>query len=1304
MLPGVLQQLVACICIAKRCVVAICRSFSFCLILKFAMDHGITVARSTPSDSTPAGDWKRKNTLLSRLTEIYETKYWHPPALRAPVLVFTIAICWTLIAVLEYLLWKSQRDNGLIFAPVINDLPLGTTFVYLYFPTIVAVIFSIYWAWIDLETKRMEPYYQLSKPNGALGKDSLLLQYPFSFIPLAPIRAFRDKHWPVFWASFAVVLVTWGLVPTQAGLFSVQTVTRTTNATFAVSTYSMPVGKQEASLTFKYGQSTYGIATANESLPMYTARNFTLAPFKSADHERESLQKGTQTAPTTMYTLDLECENASHKADNSTRISYLSNGGCNITDLGLDGNLTVGENTSRYKSLETKQYTGMYIGYHNAGLASYYLSTLCPKSENTTFWAGFAKSKARAQDYPQDVTAIFCRARYWRQEVSATIDTMTSMPLKVVNLAERQPLDWSEFNATYFESVLNSGRLEVNARSDAMPGVTIPKYWDVVARTNLTLSSDLMSMVGLAVGTGTRPLEEYLDWQALSKAYADAYRLLFVRAMVDVLGKGDNFSSSKEVAGQRQVVSEAVLLEPVFVHIVVGFLAVVSISTIALLILTFIRQRNLRTDPSTIASIMSMVADNRALLSDFADLDCCSIEDVQKIIGNKRYKLTNNECGTEILEITPSAITYSETGFVSSTGQRRDSPSSIAKPVRPVEFSLWVAFPIINLFVALAILLGVLYGKAHANGLPLPSSNTVVQNILENYIPTAIATLIEPMWILINRLLCMLQPLEELQDCNAKAETSIDTNYSSLPPQLVVLQALRAKHFVLASVCAMALLANLLAVAFSGLFNQVSVDIQHTIALNPTYEPNFVLVNGSVGPLANNNQGTPNLSGAYFGGDGADHFLIAESNITRNTSLPAWTDNAMFYVPVFDEGGNTSHLSTSILEAKTNAIGATLECKEMELGQDFNAHIIDTEGSMNVSIPNGQGSVRCRNANNILVGPCKDEPSATEFVALLQARENATQAEEEICMTSVILGWMREGQGVCSAPGSVSIRPNNTLFVLCQPKLKRRTANIRVDAGGRLQAPAYYDSPSEVSPTNDTTNRSRTVDNNLVGHSNRFLFRAGAGWHNDTFANDYLNYFIKRTTNSSRLIDPELPVPKLEDVLEPLNQVYAKLFAIWFGRNKQDLLVPNQNNESATLYGSRLEPERRLFLSSTMFIISEAILCTYVVVAIWVYTRRPGQYLARMPTSIASIIALFAASTAVEDMQGTSHLDRKERAQHLRRLDSRYGFGSFIGGMDGRVHIGIEKVPLVVKPRAKKTTWLEHILPLLRKRSVGPSV
>ena len=121
------------------------------------------------------------------------SKTWKPLALRAPVLIITIAICWSLIAVLQILLTRSQRDSGVIFAPKINDLPLNQTFLYLYFPTIVAVLFSIYWTWIDLETKRMEPYYQLSKENGALGKDSLLLHYPFDFLPLVPLKACRDR-------------------------------------------------------------------------------------------------------------------------------------------------------------------------------------------------------------------------------------------------------------------------------------------------------------------------------------------------------------------------------------------------------------------------------------------------------------------------------------------------------------------------------------------------------------------------------------------------------------------------------------------------------------------------------------------------------------------------------------------------------------------------------------------------------------------------------------------------------------------------------------------------------------------------------------------------------------------------------------------------------------------------------------------------------------------------------------------------------------------------------------------------------
>jgi hypothetical protein len=42
--------------------------------------------------------------------------------------------------------------------------------------------------------------------------------------------------------------------------------------------------------------------------------------------------------------------------------------------------------------------------------------------------------------------------------------------------------------------------------------------------------------------------------------------------------------------------------------------------------------------------------------------------------------------------------------------------TEIAKPVRPFEFSLWAAVPFVNLFVILAVALGVIHLKASVNG------------------------------------------------------------------------------------------------------------------------------------------------------------------------------------------------------------------------------------------------------------------------------------------------------------------------------------------------------------------------------------------------------------------------------------------------------------------------------------------------------------------------------------------------------------------------------------------------------------
>lgn len=117
----------------------------------------------------------------------------YPPALRWWSLLRIVLFCRISIAVLQYFLHKSQTEGGVIFTPDVNKLPLQKSFIYLYFPTIVAVLFSIFIVWIDNDAKRYEPYRQMSKAGGALGKDSLLLYFPFDFIPFVPFVAAKRR-------------------------------------------------------------------------------------------------------------------------------------------------------------------------------------------------------------------------------------------------------------------------------------------------------------------------------------------------------------------------------------------------------------------------------------------------------------------------------------------------------------------------------------------------------------------------------------------------------------------------------------------------------------------------------------------------------------------------------------------------------------------------------------------------------------------------------------------------------------------------------------------------------------------------------------------------------------------------------------------------------------------------------------------------------------------------------------------------------------------------------------------------------
>ncbi|THX95989.1 hypothetical protein D6D02_09870 [Aureobasidium pullulans] len=167
---------------------------------------------------------------------------------------------------------------------------------------------------------------------------------------------------------------------------------------------------------------------------------------------------------------------------------------------------------------------------------------------------------------------------------------------------------------------------------------------------------------------------------------------------------------------------------------------------------------------------------------------------------------------------------------------------------------------------------------------------------------------------------------------------------------------------------------------------------------------------------------------------------------------------------------------------------------------------------------------------------------------------------------------------------------------------------------------------------------------------------------------------IEFPLNSSAILDPQLPPPSFNITAPVFKALYATIFATVLGTHIQTIFKPS--NESVDIEGFVLAPEPRIFVSSPMFILSIAILGTYILFTVALYVRRPWRILPRMPTTIASQIPFFAASHTLQDFSVISDTSERAKSSDVQGLRQRYGYGRFIG-TDGKAHIGIEREPLV---------------------------
>lgn len=583
-------------------------------------------------------------------------------------------------------------------------------------------------------------------------------------------------------------------------------------------------------------------------------------------------------------------------------------------------------------------------------------------------------------------------------------------------------------------------------------------------------------------------------------------------------------------------------------------------------------------------------------------------------------------------------------------------------------------------------------------------------SIIENYAPTAFATLVEPTWVVLNRLLCVLQPFEELRKGNAAAFSSVEVKYTNLPPQLAVWRAVRAKHFLLAMVSITAVSTNFLAVALSALINQGETTVPVSFDSTYQFSPHF---NETPNLNPNNPSGYFNVSFCRLPGFWSqllpannplkDHFYVVMSNLSHGTSLPPWIDTGFYYIPfdIHSVAASTNPMTKlQSFSGLTMGFGANVTCTELtdsgtddRILFDLNSNGTSLHFSTSHFLPNGT-MITCVPPRFGLEA-FTDGPTTLEVVQHMTPDANTT--DDGLCAAMMTMGWVRVGPGAAGVSSYTTNRQISKTFLSCTPHLLAAQFKVTVDSSGRIlnanrttafaeDLRPYFSLDAAATNLGNEPTQSEIV---LWQQSADLIapLSPGFGWHNDSFTTDWMNSLLGMMLNSSSLVDPSAPLPNATFMAPIVEGLYATLFASILGLNTH---VFPLSTEKLIAQGNYTQT--RLFISPLMFRVSVIILSFQIFVAVLYYANRPKRFLPRTPTSIASIIAFVAASRAVEDFNGSySRRAEKDDGEGERR----YGYGRFVG-TDGRTKVGIERqrfvVPLEVKnPHARKRGWWARI-------------
>ncbi|KAF9881071.1 hypothetical protein CkaCkLH20_01221 [Colletotrichum karsti] len=1156
---------------------------------------------------------------------------WKPLTLSASVLFCFALASFTLAVIIEILAQQSKKNGGLALSPTLDDIPSYAKFAYLFLPTIVAVIYSLLWSWIDLDVKRIQPWLEMSRPEGATAMRSIFLDYPYDFVAFAPIKAARRRHWAVFYSGLVMVIIFWLITPLQSAILGSGPVNVRREVIVSSSQATLPGSEQVYSMDQSILNEGYAITWLKQSLPPFTTSEYTLLPF-AVESDTSQARLTNWTGSTVKYWTELECWPAA-SFYNKPDYDFLDGRGCNASEVpALNVNPVPGA-----------PFKMQYFGYHPSDWADYWLSMACSKSTIHQFLAVWARYETE-----REVVGAFCETNYFKQQVNATVSASTKEPVEgsVVPTGPREKLLPTEFNSSSFEHLLGAGvsPVEISVQRDLPFNHLLEQHYQI---GHFGLDWPSSPLVGFAIGLAWKThnittLDVFRNETLMGQAYNMTHQLLFSLAFRRML----NASEESTTPGTMEFEQYGIIVSRLYSAVVEGLLAVVGLFSVLLWWHGKRAPSRLSMDPASLGSLISICQNSSVLLDKFTGMGCFTDEKLRDSFDGTMLYLScgcQSRSGQTVIQVVDSRAEFVESQRISLPDA--DSAYSMGhySPYKPLalrrEVGAAVTLSMVGAVVALVYLKMV---ERRIDGLLRPTTNFEVLQILENYIPTIFATLLEPFWVLVNRLLCILQPFRDLWSGQRPGKGSINSRYTSVPPQFVLWRAAKSGHIVLVAICLVALLSNLLAVGLGGLFNERPITVNTSCDFRQRMKPTF-----------NNDSILSHESWRFFSANVITYevpFWIAMNNLSQGTPLPPWVNHEYYFQPfsaISDELSRTESFT-----ARTRGFGVVPSCSAMDMMKSkvfapVMNYTIAREGVSNCSSTIQMDEL---NLDRTLYPVDPFGPSTAEAVKVFSG-----QGPLSPCQVPLVFSWFR----------SPDIRRKNestmeTWSIVCEPIFTTSMFDVTVDTDGYVLNAVQASEPSTRLDDPLTTNNTDVISiylNNLVRDNARIH------WHNNTYASDWMNYLLKIRPETADILQP-LSTPNTTALLPPIEFTYRQLYALLLSQKPEWF---NNFTEPVTITGTRRSSDTRIFMDDVALAISVTVLGLNIIVAIALYGGSINHFLPRLPTTIGSLLAYVAPSRMLREYDGPNSLEA-----------TTFSFGRYVGD-DGHAHVGIEMDPFVVR-------------------------